>query len=430
MFHMGWFLTTGFGVYQWNGPWSGNASADVGQPGLFIDMATQLERAGFDYMMLEDSVVLPNVFRGTFESSVSDGGTLRFDPMPLVPLLAQATSRLGIIATLSTTFYPPFLAARMVQTLDHVSNGRVGINLVTSSNDHAAQNFGLDMQIEHDERYARADEWIEVVSKLWTAWEPDAVINDVNGGVYIDHTKVHTIDFEGKYFRSRGPLNLPPGPQGKPVVCQAGGSPAGREFGARHADTIIATASGPEGMKEYRSDITERMIANGRNPTDAKVLYLIYPVLADTQRQADEKYAAMNKAIADNTDYLLAGMSYFTSTDFSKFDLDAPFPDISGNNGHQSVMDAYAKSGKTLRESINTHRVQETVRLVGTPDSVAAQMGEYLQDGYGDGYLVSNPVTRKNISEIADGLAPALRKRGLIRTDYEYPTFRENLLAF
>ncbi|MFT4087696.1 MAG: NtaA/DmoA family FMN-dependent monooxygenase [Gordonia sp. (in: high G+C Gram-positive bacteria)] len=430
MFHMGWFLGTGFGVYSWNTEWAGNVTSDVGNPDLFVYMAQSLERAGFDYMMLEDSSVLPNIFKGTFESSVKDGGSIRFDPMPLVPLLAAATKHLGIVATVSTSFYPPFLAARLISTLDHVTHGRVGMNLVTSSPHQAAQNYGLDQHFEHDERYKMADEWVQVVKGLWNTWEPDAVVADEENNVYADHTKIHTLDFQGKYFKSRGPINLPPGPQREPVICQAGGSGAGREFGARNADTIIAAVRGVEEMKAYRDDVSERMLANGRKPADAKVLFLVHPILGDTQAEAEAKYDGMLAALRENTDAMLAGMSYFTSVDFSQFDLDAPFPDLSKNNGHQSTMNDFARSGKTLREAIQNHRVQESVKLVGTPDSVAAQMAEVMEGAGGDGFLIAKPVTRRTITEISEGLAPALRKRGLIRSSYDMPTFKENLLAF
>jgi FMN-dependent oxidoreductase (nitrilotriacetate monooxygenase family) len=430
MFHMGWFLGTGFGVYQWNGQWSGNATQDVGRPGLFVDMAVSLERAGFDYMMMEDSSVLPNIYKGTFESSVHDGGTVRFDPVPLVPLLAAATKHLGIIATAATTFYPPFLAARLFSTLDHLTEGRVGLNLVTASPHQAAQNYGLTQHVEHDERYAMADEWVRAVKALWDSWEPDAVLADEQKGVFADHTKVHTVDFEGRYFRTRGPLNTVPGPQGHPVICQAGGSNAGRDFGATHADTIIAAVKGAAEMKAYRDDISARMVAAGRDPADAKVLFLIAPILADTREEALAKQARMKAAKEANVEAILAGMSYFTSTDFSKFDLDGPFPDLSRNNGHQSTMADYERSGPTLREAIMNHTVQESVELVGTPDEVAGRMDEYMVEAGGDGYLVAMPVTRRNITDIADGLAPALRRRGLIRSEYDQPTFRQNLLAF
>ncbi|MBO3095241.1 NtaA/DmoA family FMN-dependent monooxygenase [Cellulomonas dongxiuzhuiae] len=430
MFHMGWFLTTGFGVYGWNQPWSGNVRSDVGRPDLFVDTATSLERAGFDYLMFEDSSVLPDVFRGSFESSVRGGQAVRFDPMPLMPLVAQATSRIGIVATAATTFYPPFLAARLYQTLDHLTDGRIGINLVTASPHAAAQNYGLEKHVEHDLRYEMADEWMQAVDALWGSWETGALQMDESTGVFADHTKIHHVDFEGGFYRTRGPLNTPPGPQGRPVICQAGGSPAGRNLGATHADTIISAVVGVDAMKAYRDDISERLLAVGRKPSDVKVLFLVAPILADTDAEAQEKRDRMRAAQAANIDGNLAAMSYFTSMDFSKFDLDAPLPDLSENNGHQSTMADFARSGKTLREIAANHRTIESIELCGTTETVAGQMAEAMEHAGGDGFLIASPVTRKNVAEIADGLAPVLRRKGLIRSGYDYAHFRDNLLAF
>ena len=430
---MAWFLQTGFGAYGWNQQWSGNVAKDLANPQLFVDLATSLERACFDYMMLEDSSVIPDVFQGTMENSLR-GGTIRFDPMPLVPLLAAATSKLGIVATAATTFYPPFLAARLLNTLDHLTQGRVGVNLVTASPHAAAQNYGYAQHFEHDLRYRMADEWVEAVKALWDTWEPGALTLNEETGVFADYTKVHRADFEGEFYKTRGPLNTLPSPQGYPVICQAGGSPAGKDFGARNADTLIASARGVDKMKAYRDDVSERMIKFGRDPKDAKVLFLVEPVLGDTQEEAQAKKDRMDAAFFANPEPALAALCYISGLDFSTFDLDAPLPDLTGrHNGHQSVVENFVRAaeGKTLREALGATRdVSTSVTLVGTPDSVAAQMGDVMDEVGGDGFLIALPVTRKNITEVCDGLAPALRRRGLIRDSYEHDTFRENLLAF
>jgi FMN-dependent oxidoreductase (nitrilotriacetate monooxygenase family) len=432
VFHMGWFLSTGFGVYGWNGLWSGNVGSDVARPGLFVDMATSLERAGFDYMMLEDSSVLPDIYGGSFEQSLKSG-VVRHDPMPLVPLLGAATSRLGIIATASTSFYPPFLAARLFSTLDHLTNGRVGVNLVTSSPHAAAQNYGYEQHFEHDLRYAMADDWMCAVNALWDTWDPDALVLDEESGVFADHTKVRYANYEGRFFKTRGPLNTVHGPQSRPVICEAGGSPAGRDLAAKHADTIIAQTLGVEAMKEYRDDISERMLAYGRKPSDVKILFLVAPVLADTEEEATAKRERQQAAAEANMAGKLAGMSYVSGIDFSKLPLDEPLPDLTGkSNGHQSSvanMVTAAAGGKTLRE-VALGRGIESIDLIGTPESVAAQMGDVMDYVGGDGFLVASPVTRKNITEIADGLAPALRRRGLTRREYSYEHLRDNLLEF
>jgi FMN-dependent oxidoreductase (nitrilotriacetate monooxygenase family) len=429
---MGWFLGLGFGAYGWNQRWSGNVPKDVAQPGLFVDMATSLERAGFDYMMLEDSSVLPDIYEGSFRQALK-GGIVRHDPMPLVPLLGAATSRLGIVATAATTFYPPFLAARLFRTLDHLTDGRVGINLVTASPHAAAQNYGYEQHFEHDLRYEMADDWMQAVNALWDTWEPDALVFDEETGVFADHTKVHHADFEGRFYRTRGPLNTVPSPQHHPVICQAGGSPAGRELAAKHADTVIAIGNGLDGMKEYRDDISARMLRHGRKPSDAKVLFMINPVLGDTDEDAQRLQDRITAAQATNVEGALAGMSYLSGLDFSRFDLDAPFPDLTGlSNGHQSMVDDMMRQGQglTLREMAVNRGRSNSIELVGSPDTVAAQMGEAMEHVGGDGFLVALPVTRRNITEIADGLAPALRRRGLIRSSYTHELFRDNLLEF
>ncbi|OLT11912.1 FMNH2-dependent monooxygenase [Pseudonocardia sp. CNS-139] len=432
MFHMGWFLGKGFGVYGWNGQWSGNVAKDVARPDLFVDMAKGLERAGFDYLMLEDSSVLPDVYGSSFDYALKVA-TVRHDPMPLVPLLAAQTRHLGIVSTAATTFYPPFLAARLFRTLDHLTEGRVGINLVTASPHAAAQNYGLAQHVEHDARYAMAAEWTRAVKALWDTWDADALVLDERAGIFADPSKVHYANFEGEHYRTRGPLNTVPSPQQHPVICQAGGSPAGRELAAEHADTIIAIGAGLDGMKEYRDDISARVLKYGRKPADVKVLFLVDPVLGDTDEDAAARRDRRNAAQAADLEAVLSGMSYLSGFDFAKFDLDAPFPDIEGkSNGHQSMVDAMARAGRgrTLREVASTRRNAESVELVGTPDTVAAQMGEVMEHVGGDGFLINGLVTRKNITEICDGLAPALRRRGLIRSGYPFETFRENLLEF
>jgi alkanesulfonate monooxygenase SsuD/methylene tetrahydromethanopterin reductase-like flavin-dependent oxidoreductase (luciferase family) len=278
-----------------------------------------------------------------------------------------------------------------------------------------------------------ADEWATLVKQLWHSWQPDAVVADETTRTYVDHRKVRTVDFEGRHHRSRGPLNTLPSPQGHPVLCQAGGSPAGRDFGAKHADLIVSAVRGVDAMRSYRRDIDARMLEHSRKPDEAKVLYLVAPILGETAEDAEElrrrRDAATEQTMQDN----LFWMSYYSGVDFAQFDLDAPMPDISAqNNGHRSTMADYAAAGagKTLRELAGTHRTTASVELVGTPDAVAAQMGEIADDAGADGFLLTGEMSRRAFAAVADGLAPELRKRGLIRDGYSGSTFRENLLAF
>ncbi|MEK6344258.1 MAG: LLM class flavin-dependent oxidoreductase, partial [Curtobacterium sp.] len=278
------------------------------------------------------------------------------------------------------------------------------------------------------------DEWVRAVKSLWDTWEPGSLVLDEATNTFADPTKVHHANFDGQFYKTRGPLNTVPSPQGHPVICQAGGSPAGMAFGAKHADTILASVDGPEAMRKYREDIHARMVQEGRDPSSVKILFLVDPILADTDAEADERRRRRDEAAVTNVDAALMRMSYISGLDWSKYDLDAPIPDIDGkHNGHQSVVDDFVRAakGKTLREALaGQRRGTESVDIWGSPATVAAKMDEVMQEAGGDGFLIALPVTRKNITEVCDGLAPELRRRGLIRDGYEFDTFRENLFAF
>jgi FMN-dependent oxidoreductase (nitrilotriacetate monooxygenase family) len=350
----------------------------------------------------------------------------------LVPLLAAATEHIGIVVTMSTSFYPPFLLARSLATLDHLTHGRVGWNVVTSSGDRAAQNYGLDHLHEHDLRYEMADEFTELVFRLWDSWEPDALLTDAASGRYVDHAKVHTVDFNGRFHRSRGPLNTLPPVQGRPVICQAGGSAKGLDFAAKYADTIIAVPRGARARKAFRVDVRARAARFGRDPDDIKVLFVTMPILGETHEEA----VRLREAFAHPSDYALEGalsmLSVHTEIDFSQFDLDQPLPPKLTTNGHQTSLKSLYGMGRTVREIGATwiyHYADDS--LVGTPGEVADAMAAQMEEVGGDGFLINAaPITRQYISQVTEGLAPALRARGLMAQDYPRPTFRENLLAF
>lgn len=432
-FHLGWFLQ-GSSIQAWGEPWTGHIGRSWMNPTLFMDLAKSLERACFDYLLLEDSSYVGESFGGSTQVYLEKAIAVpRQDPSVVAALMTQVTSRLGIVATFGTFAYPPYLLARLVATLDQVSAGRIGWNAVTGSSDYAAMNFGLDGMPEHDLRYEMADEYMQAVLGLWDSWEPDAIIADDQRGIAIDPTKVHAVNFAGKHFRTRGPLNSGPAPQGRPVIAQAGGSPRGRQFAAQHADTIVAVERGVEGMKAYRNDVRRRMQGCGRDPNSCKVLFLVSPVFgvteADAQERAKERVARANLAMVER----LAHLSKITNIDFSKLDLDAPMGDLT-TNGHQQSLDqlkARAKGG-TLRDAMASYNeTPHSVTLVGTPDAVAARMGEVMQEVGGDGFLFTLPdLSRRTMAEVEDGLVPALQRRGLVRRAYGHEQFRDNLLEF
>jgi FMN-dependent oxidoreductase (nitrilotriacetate monooxygenase family) len=402
------------------------------RPSFQQDFARSLERACFDYLIIEDSSFVCDAYGQSSEIYLSNAMTVpKHDPAVLASVMLLATQRIGIVPTLTVTEYPPFLLARLVASLDSLSDGRAGWNIVTGSSDRAAQNYGKDAQPPHDLRYDMAQEMTDLVKQLWASWEPDAIV--CKNDTFADHAKVHPVDFTGKYFKSRGPLNTAPSPQGRPALIQAGGSARGREFAARNADSIIASANTPEMMKEYRDDVRARAAAAGRDPDEIKVLFLITPYLGETTAEARDRKARHDDEAWQHPERGLAGMGFITDIDFSGYDVDTPLGKLKtsfSTNGHQSSLALRLGKGEkaTLREVAAGGYAFEPA---GTPAEVADQIGAVMEHTGGDGLLFNvSPLNRRIIAEIADGLIPELQARGLSRTSYDYPHLRDNLRAF
>lgn len=279
-----------------------------------------------------------------------------------------------------------------------------------------------------------ADEYVDIVRQLFASWDEDAVVLDREKGIYADHTKVRPIHFKGEHFSVRGPLNTVPSPQHRPAFVQAGASPRGRVFAARNADSVIAIANGVTGMKEFRDDVRKHAEAVGRDPDDVKVLFCVTPTLGETEQDARDKYERMISSPQFIHD-ILAETSALTEIDFAQFDLDKPLPYRLETNGEQGSLDQLQQwgSGKTLRELVMDAAggLVSSVELVGTPDQVAERMGEVMEEVGGDGFMLTTPVLRMNrrwVTEVTDGLVPALQRRGLTRTVYAPgATLRQNL---
>jgi FMN-dependent oxidoreductase (nitrilotriacetate monooxygenase family) len=434
-FHLGWF--TYFGQNAWNDPLGSAPEPWTGD--LHLDLARAMERACFDYLLIEDTLSVPSAFKHSMETYLKHGIMVpKHDPVPLTAILGAATRNLGLVTTLSTMAYPPFMLARLISTMDHLTRGRFGWNIVTSAENAAAQNMGLTEIPPRHLRYDMADEYIELVEKLLGTWEPDAVIRDVATGTYADASKVHSLDFEGRWYRSRGPLNTVRCPQGRPAFIQAGGSPRGRRFAAMHADSIIAATTGVAGMKSYRDDVRGLAAAAGRNPDEIKVLSLIAPVVAETRSQAQEQF---ERALSspDYAERALALFASFTDVDFSRFEMDQPLPPLT-TNAEQGALDKFTQtrpgeppSKKTLRQLLRDSGTTGALELVGTPDDVADMMGDAMASVGGDGFLITTPyhrMTRVYIDSITDGLVPALQRRGLARSAYSTATLRQTLNEF
>jgi FMN-dependent oxidoreductase (nitrilotriacetate monooxygenase family) len=432
-FHLAWFLQ-GSSIQAWNQAWTGNISEEWMTAEMFLDLARALDRACFDYILLEDSIYVGQNWQGKRDIFLKNCMSIpRQEPTVVATLMTAVTKHLGIVPTLSTFAYHPYLTARITSTLDQVSSGRAGWNVVTGSSDLSAQNFGMDTLPEHDVRYDMAEEYVEIVTKLWDSWEPGAIVASRQSGVLTDPDKVHTIDYKGKYYSSRGPLNSGPCPQGRPVIAQAGGSGRGKKFAAQHADTIVANVKGVDQMKLYNLDVRNNMVALGRDPNACKVLHLVAPIIGETTADAEAIAERRAKAAGQNLDMKLAQLGWITNIDFSTFDLDQPVGELTTNGHQQSLAQFLRKAGKrTLREAITEHGAKGmSVDLVGSPDAVAEQMKDINKEIDGDGYLIAlNNVSRKSVAEITEGLVPALQQRGLVRTAYEHKHLRDNLLAF
>jgi FMN-dependent oxidoreductase (nitrilotriacetate monooxygenase family) len=431
-FHLAWFASAG--PDEWNAPFASGG----GRPwnGRFhVEWAQALERACFDFMVMEDKLHVSEIYGGDVRMTLKLGAlTPLQDPAPLAALIGGATRHLGIVPTLSTLSYPPFLLARLCATLDNLTEGRIGWNIVTSGEDAAAQNFGLDKLPERELRYDMADEYLDLVNRLFASWDAGAVVLDRATGTYADHSKVRPVNFEGRWFKCRGPLNTVPGPQGRPLYLQAGASPRGRAFAAQHADAVIGVANGIAGMKAFRDDVRRRAAEAGRDPARIKVLFLVSPVMAETEAEALRRHHDG----VHSDDYVhrnLAFLGAFTDVDFAEFDLDEPLPRKLETNGGMGSLDKFQQwgSGKTLRQLVADGGSTGSIPLVGTPEQVADRMAEAMQAVGGDGFLIKAPfghISRRYLHEVTDGLVPALQRRGVVRTEYTQPTLRDTVLEF
>jgi len=423
-FHLGWFLGPGITVQGWNTP-NFAKSYDWTKPDIFRDGARRLEQAFFDFLILEDTSAIPYTYGGNMDFYLRHAAmTPKFDPVIVTPYILEATKKLGVATTMTSTFYPPWILARSMATLDHYSNGRMAWNIVTATSDAAAQNFGYDKQFEHDKRYDMADEFVDLVKQLWEAWEPDAVVN--NDETFIDPSKVRTVNFEGEYYKSRGPLNVPRSPQGCPLLIAPGGSPRGRKFSGRNAEVVLGSAENIEEMKQYCIDVRSYAVSFGRDPTKVKLMFAVAPVITKSRQEADEYKQNYPKMLEKRMQHALASMSFLSGIDFSKFDLDAPVGEIK-TNGMQTILGKFKDPAVTLRQIVTS---PPRWPIVGTPEDVAAELIEAMAEVGGDGYLITGHLKPSYLSQIVDELVPALQKRGATRTEYGHDMLRDNVMAF
>lgn len=391
-------------------------------------LAQTAERGLFDAYFLADGLA-------TSVGGTSEGGPARvagFEPVTLFAALAPLTTHLGFIATASTTYEEPFNTARKFASLDLISQGRAGWNVVTTATEAAARNFNLDQQHPHAFRYRRAAEHIEVVRKLWESFEDDAFIRDKDSGEFLDHDKLHPADHRGEHFKVAGPLNVSRSPQGHPVIVQAGQSEDGRALAAASAEVIFTAHQRLDTAQEFYRDIKRRAAANGRDPDHVLVMPGVSPFVGRTEDEAREKYEALTSLIRDKDGVALLNGLCGGTLDLTGYDLDAPLPPAPPTEGMKSrqalIRQIADENNFTIRELfrwIASARGHYTI--VGSATRIADMLQEWFENEAADGFNILPPWLPTGLEDFVDLVIPELQRRGLFRTGYEGRTLRENL---
>ncbi|AOW93389.1 monooxygenase [Rhodococcus sp. WMMA185] len=354
------------------------------------------------------------------------------EPLTALSAMARATERVGLVSTVSTTFYTPFHAARMLASLDHISRGRVGWNVVTSMFDAEARNHGLEEMPPHDERYARAAEFVDVALALWDSWEPDALVLD-RGGMFADPAKVNPIHHRGSHFLVDGPLTVPHSPQGRPVLFQAGASDQGRDLAARYAEGIYAVAYDLPAAQSYYDDVKKRVRQAGRNSDEVVVMPGLVTYVGSTTEEARRKKAELDALLP--TSQSLAQLSMFVEQDCSDWELDAPVPPVpplaqfTGPHGrYETILRIIEKDRPTVRALLGTLAAGGGhCTMIGTPESIADEIELWFRRGGADGFNLMPPLYPSGLADFVDEVIPVLQKRKLFRSRYETNTLRDHL---
>jgi alkanesulfonate monooxygenase len=353
-----------------------------------------------------------------------------FEPFTLLSALAMVTEHLGLIATGSTTFDAPYHVARRFASLDHLSGGRAGWNIVTTSNPDAALNFGMDDHMEHTERYRRAREFYDVVTGLWDSWADDAFIRDAASGLYFDPDKLHVLNHKGPYLTVRGPLNIARPVQGWPVVVQAGASDSGRQLAAETAEAVFTPPPNIAAGREFYADVKGRMEKAGRAREHMKIMPACFVVVGDSIEEARARRAKLDSLVY--YDNAIASLSIALGHDASRFDPDKPLPaDIPESNASKSarqrVVEMAQREKLTVRQLAQRLGGYSGLAMVGTPQTIADEMEEWLHTQASDGFTIMFPYLPGGLDDFVDRVVPELQRRGLYRHEYEGKTLRENL---
>jgi FMN-dependent oxidoreductase (nitrilotriacetate monooxygenase family) len=394
---------------------------------LYVEAAQIAEEAKFDAVFLADTLAAGN------SSGLASSGSL--EPIVLLSLLAAHTKKIGLIGTASTTYSLPYTLARQFATLDHLSKGRAGWNIVTSWAPEAGANYGLAQNVDHGDRYRLAEEFVEAVDALWKSFPADAVVDDREAGRYLDTNRMRPANYEGSHYKTKGPLNVPGSPQGRPVYIQAGQSDTGRSFAARWAEAIFTAHMAIDSAKTFYSDVKNRAVAYGRRPEDIVVLPGISAAIGSTKKEAEQVWEELD-ALTSTEVGLTRLSARFGGHDFSNIPLDRPlaagdFPDPNGVEASRSRVIGYVEM--TLREKLTLRQLLRKLAgarghlaVAGTPDEIADLIQEWFQSGAADGFNVMPPIINSQLKLFAEEVVPLLQKRGLFRLDYQGSTLRSH----
>jgi alkanesulfonate monooxygenase len=391
-----------------------------------VEFIQTLERAKFDAFFMADHLAVLNMPVQALRRSAT---ATSFEPLTLLSALAMVTERIGLVATASTTFDEPFHVARRFASLDHLSNGRAGWNVVTTANPDVALNFGLTEHIEHDERYRRAREFHAVVTGLWDSWADDAWRHDKASGIFFDPEKMHVLDHKGEYLSVRGPLNIARPIQGWPVIVQAGASEVGRQFAAETAEVVFGSSRTIEEARDFYQDLKIRVVAAGRSTEHFKILPGALVIVGRTSEEARKKKALLDSLVHPESG--IPNLSIRLGIDASAFDLDAPLPEIPRSNQSQSQRDTLVALAR--RKNLTVRHLAQLVggfgglEIVGTAGEIADTMQSWLETGAADGFNIMFPTMPAGLDDFVQLVIPELRRRGIFRADYEGTTLREHL---
>ena len=419
---LGVFLAgTGSNMASWRHP---NAVAD-GAINLdyYRTLTRKAEAAKLDFVFFGDGLYISEKSHPNFLN--------RFEPLTLLAALAMETSHIGLAATLSTTYSDPFTVARQFASIDHISGGRAGWNVVTSPLEGSALNYGKSEHPAHDLRYQMAHEFLEVTKALWDSWEDDAFIRDKESGQFFDPSKLHRVNYQGKFYSVQGPLTISRSKPGRPVLIQAGSSEAGKEFASRHADAVFTGQATMEEAVKFYQDVKGRAAKYGRRSDEILILPGCAPIVGETPEQAEAKYREIANLvfIDDALNYL---GRYFNDLDFTQYDLDQPFPDLGdfGRNGWESATDRIKQLARDENLTLRQMALRSTTpkpAFIGTPAQVADSMEAWFKAGAADGFMMNSAVLPDGFNNFVDQVLPLLKERGLFRVEYEADTLHGNL---